>query len=164
MLTIGVSGDFYDSKNKANEQENWDKNVLNPKFGITWSPFDNTTVRGAVFHTFKRTLITDQTLEPTQVAGFNQFYDDDSGTEAWVYGIGVDQKFSQSIYGGAEFSWRDLRIPYLTSSDTELAWARAPWQEDLGRAYLYWTPHDWLAFRVEYGYEKIKYDETLVMY
>jgi len=33
--------------------------------------------------------------------------------------------------------------------------------EYVGRAYLYWTPDDWLAFRVEYAYEKIKYDETI---
>ena len=35
----------------------------------------------------------------------------------------------------------------------------ADWDEYLGRAYLYYTPHEWLAFRAEYGYEKFKYVE-----
>ena len=53
-----------------------DTNQFNPKFGIIWNPFPGTTVRAAAFRVLKRTLITDQTLEPTQVAGFNQFFDD----------------------------------------------------------------------------------------
>ena len=59
---------------------------FNPKFGATWNPFPNTTVRAAAFRILKRTLITDQTLEPTQVAGFNQFFDDVNATDAWRYG------------------------------------------------------------------------------
>ena len=115
MLTVGASGDFYDADDKDDALD-LDRNKFNPKFGITWYPFDGTTVRGAVFKTFKRTLITDQTLEPTQVAGFNQFFDDGNATEAWVYGVGVDQKFSQNIYAGAEFLYRDLSVPFFTSS------------------------------------------------
>ena len=37
----------------------------------------------------------------------------------------------------------------------------ADWNEYLGRAYLYWTPHKWLAFRAEYGYEKFKYADQV---
>ncbi len=33
------------------------------------------------------------------------------------------------------------------------------WDEYLGRAYLYWTPHEWLALSAEYQYEKIEYQE-----
>jgi len=120
VFTVGASGDFYDADDK-NEELSLDRNKFNPKFGVNWYPFDDTTVRAAVFRTFKRTLITDQTLEPTQVAGFNQFFDDVDATEAWVYGIGVDQKFSQNVYGGAEYSYRNLSVPYLTGIET-LRW------------------------------------------
>jgi tetratricopeptide (TPR) repeat protein len=163
MITVGGSGDFYNSNDKEDNQLDFDKNEFNPKFGVTWHPFDDTTVRGAVFRTFKRTLIADQTLEPTQVAGFNQFFDDIDATETWVYGIGVDQKFTQNIYGGTEFSYRNLSVPYLTADPNtgSLSWKDIPWHEYWGRAYLYWTPHDWLAFRVEYAYEKSKFDETI---
>ena len=90
-LTVGASGDFTSGDNADFD----DKNQFNPKLGMTWSPFTNTTLRAAAFRVLKRTLVTDQTLEPTQVAGFNQFYDDFNGTEAWRYGGAIDQKFSQ---------------------------------------------------------------------
>ena len=94
-----------------------DKDQFNPKFGITWNPFPATTVRAAVFRVLKRTLITDQTLEPTQVAGFNQFFDDVNGTEAWRYGGAIDQKFTKDIFGGVEFSKRDLKVPFLDTDE-----------------------------------------------
>ncbi|MGH8593163.1 MAG: hypothetical protein ACREV3_04715, partial [Gammaproteobacteria bacterium] len=39
---------------------------LNPKFGLQWELTPTTTVRGAVFRTLKRSLLNDQTLEPTR--------------------------------------------------------------------------------------------------
>src|SRR5262249_54444204 len=75
-----------------------DIHQYNPKFGITWEPIAGTTLRAAAFETLKRTLITDQTLEPTQVAGFNQFFDDPNGTQAWLYGGAIDQKFTQDVF------------------------------------------------------------------
>jgi TonB dependent receptor len=97
-------------------------------------------------------LISDQTIEPTQVGGFNQFFDDPNGTESWRYGIGIDHKFSALLYGGAEFSKRNLEVPFLNPSTRQIG--RADWEEDLGRAYLYWTPHPWLALSTEYQYER----------
>jgi hypothetical protein len=160
MVTVGASGDFYDADDKADALD-LNRNQFNPKFGIAWYPFDGTTVRGAVFRTFKRTLITDQTLEPTQVAGFNQFFDDAEATDAWVYGAGVDQKISQNTYAGAEFFYRDLSVPVFAVSATTgaLVVRDVAWEEYLGRAYLYYTPHEWLALRAEYGYEKFEYVE-----
>jgi outer membrane receptor protein involved in Fe transport len=32
----------------------------------------------------------------------------------------------------------------------------ADWKESFGRAYLYWTPHKWLALSAEYLYEKFE--------
>ena len=138
-FTIGASGDFFNGGVSAAE----DKNQVNPKFGVTWKPVPGTTLRGAVFRTLTRTLVNDQTLEPTQVAGFNQFFDEARSTDAWCYGAAVDQKFSKSVYGGLEFSKRDLDVPAPvggTIPDT-----RVDWEEDLGRAYLFWTPHKWLG-------------------
>jgi len=157
-LTVGASGDFY--KNDDNQQDDRDlkKDQFNPKFGITWNLLPNTTLRGAVFRTFKRTLVTDQTLEPTQVAGFNQFYDDANATKAWVYGAAVDQKFSQNLFGGAEFSYRDLEVPTLVLQQTGFIWRDGEWDEYAGRAYLYWTPHKWIGLRGGYEYEKFDGD------
>jgi Tfp pilus assembly protein PilF len=113
-VTLGASADFF-------EDGDLDEDQVNPKVGITWTPLPSTTVRGAVFRTLKRTLITNQTLEPTQVAGFNQFFDDADGTEAWRYGVALDQKFSKNLYGGVEYSMRDLDVPF-----TRIATPSAP--------------------------------------
>ena len=61
-FTVGASGDITsgDSPSFKNHSQ------FNPKFGVTWNPFASTTVRGAVFRTLKKTLITDQTLEPSR--------------------------------------------------------------------------------------------------
>ncbi|KPK22929.1 MAG: hypothetical protein AMJ61_16600 [Desulfobacterales bacterium SG8_35_2] len=152
-VTVGGSGDFFNTDNSDAE----DVNQFNPKLGVTWNPTPNTTVRGAAFRVLKRTLVTDQTLEPTQVAGFNQFFDDINATDAWRYGGAIDQKFTQDIYGGLEFSKRDLDIPYfdfMTGLFDEVSW-----DENLSRAYLFWTPHAWFALSAQYIYEKAERDE-----
>ena len=151
--TLGASGDFFDSELEGSES----RNQFNPKFGITWNPFPDTTLRAAVFRTLKRTLISDQTLEPTQVAGFNQFYDDPDATESWRYGGAIDQKFLTNFYGGLEFSYRDLEVPNI-SATTGIE-ERSDEDEYFGRAYLYWTPHKWWALSAEYQYERLERDE-----
>jgi hypothetical protein len=156
--TIGGSGDFLKS---AIGDQTLEREQFNPKFGVAWSPFSGTTLRAAAFRTVARGLVTDQTIEPTQVAGFNQFFDDTEGTKAWRYGVGVDQRFLQQLYGGVEFSKRDLDVfgllPDFETGATQLIERR--WEERLGRAYLYWTPHPWLALSTEYQFEGFKRPE-----
>jgi tetratricopeptide (TPR) repeat protein len=157
-LTITVGLSYDDVEGDAREvipDEEVDQ--FNPKFGITWNPFPGTTLRGAVFRVLKRNLLTDQTLEPTQVAGFNQFFDDTNTTDVWSYGVAVDQKFPKDIFGGLEFSYRDMDIPITDATDpTNLKGIEVNGDEYLGRAYLFWTPHDWLALSAEYQYERFE--------
>ncbi|HET7291021.1 MAG TPA: FecR domain-containing protein [Vicinamibacteria bacterium] len=151
--TVGLSADLL----RADTTAAGDRDQWNPKFGLTWKPAAGTTVRGAAFRSLKRTLITDQTLEPTQVAGFNQFYDDINGTRAWRYGGAIDQKLGDAFVG-AEFSKRDLEIPFF-SFDEETGEAFSELEEAserLARAYLYVTPHSWFAVRAEYSLEKFE--------
>ena len=160
-LTVGGSGDFYKYDQKNADNLDQDFNQFNPKFGILWNPFDTTTLRGAIFRVLKRTLISNQTLEPTQVAGFNQFYDDVNATDAWLYGAGIDQKFLNRLYGGAEFTLRDLEVPSLATDVTSgiSALNTVDWKEKLFRGYLYYTPHDWIALTAEYLWERFERDE-----
>jgi len=152
-VTIGGSGDFF---NPDDDDVEKDRDQFNPKFGITWNPFRGTTLRGAAFRVLKRTLITDQTVEPTQVAGFNQFFDEVNATDYWVYGGAIDQKFTQSIYGGAEFTYRSLNVPFV---DLTGNLENSNWNEYQARAYLFWTPHKWLALSAEYLYEDLERDK-----
>jgi Flp pilus assembly protein TadD len=159
-VTLGASGDIFNSQSSDTENTN----QFNPKVGIVWNPFPSTTVRAAVFRVLKRTLITDQTLEPTQVAGFNQFYDDIDATKSWRYGVAIDQKFSLNVYGGVEFSKRDLKVPFVDLTVTPTEIRRADWHEYLGRAYLFWTPHPWVALRAAYQYERFKRAEEFTFF
>ncbi len=152
--TLGLSFDSLSGDEDVN------KDQVNPKFGITWTPFAGTTLRTALFRTLKRTLINDQTLEPTQVAGFNQLFDDPNLTEAWRYGGALDQKFTRSLFGGVELSRRDLKVPFVNLSDTRNPVNQeVDWNEYLGLVYLFWTPHPRLALRADYRFERFDRDE-----
>lgn len=151
--TVGCSFDVFDGGLLKLDTERF-----NPKFGVTWNLLPGTTLRAAAFSAFKRTLLSDQTLEPTQVAGFNQFFDDGEGTDSWRYGVGVDQKLSSRLYAGAEYSRRDLDsrgvfIEEIVQGDLE---------EHLVRAYLYWTPHPWFAASPEYQFEQFRNSRSLL--
>jgi hypothetical protein len=154
-LTLGVSGDFFEEDDGLG-----DESQANPKAGLTWNPSfsSGTTVRAAAFRVLKRTLLTQQTLEPTQVAGFNQFYDDLNATDAWRYGVAVDQKFTEAVFAGVELSKRDLEVPLLSVSGDEIVVGTDDWEEYLARTYLFFTPHAWMSARVEYEYEKVERD------
>ena len=158
-LTLGVSADFF-------EEAFVERDQVNPKVGLTWYASPRTTLRAAAFRVLDRALFADQTIEPTQVAGFNQFFGtkfgnrDFPGTDAWRYGVAIDHKFSLNVYAGAEFSKRDLEVTGLAVTPTARATRKEDWDEYLGRAYFYWTPHRWLAASVEYQFERFERGET----
>jgi tetratricopeptide (TPR) repeat protein len=136
-----------------------DSTQVNPKVGLVWNPFLLTTLRAAVFRTLRRPLVAGQSIEPTQVAGFNQLFDDASvGTDTWRYGAAVDQRLPGNLYVGGEFARRDMDLPFAGldfETGTESI-QRADWTEDLARAYAYWAPIARLALSVEYQYERLK--------
>src|SRR4029077_17792593 len=126
-----------------------DRTQFNPKLGIIWQPTSSTTVRAAGFRVLKRPVVANQTIEPTQVAGFQQFFDDPEGTSSKEYGMGIDQKFSSDFFGGLEFTRRDLEIPILfTGPPTVTLEQKAEYRT--ARAYLYWTPATWIAASAQY--------------
>jgi Tfp pilus assembly protein PilF len=178
-LTAGVSGDFFDETGEATSSVSipdlpsdpaapvpaavlGSRSQANPKAGLTWTLDSGTTLRAAGFRVLKRTLVTDQTLEPTQVAGFNQFFDDPSGTSSWVWGAAIDQKLGKRAFAGFEVTGRDLTIPQVLLGDgtTPEVFDRDG-QERVARAYLFAAPHPWLALSGQYEYEKLEVDPQL---
>jgi tetratricopeptide (TPR) repeat protein len=154
-FVLGASGDITD----GDSPDFKDTTQFNPKFGVIWNPLRATTLRAAAFRVLKRRLITNQTLEPTQVAGFNQFYDDPDATDAWRYGVAIDQRFTRDIFAGVEVSQRDLSVPFFDVEDPENPLLRdEDWRERQARAYLFWTPHPWVALRLEYLFERFTTD------
>jgi tetratricopeptide (TPR) repeat protein len=127
-LVLGASIDDLDSINLRRDQ-------ANPKVGILLYPWEGSTVRAAWFKSVKRQIIANQTLEPTSVAGFNQFFDDPTGSNIRTAGVGFDQALGRSLFLGVEFYDRDLDVPSLTETDFD----DLPWREENYRGYAYWA-------------------------
>ena len=115
---------------------------FNPKFGIQWNIINNLRLRMAWIETIKAPLATNQTIEPTQVAGFNQLFDDINGTKSRRIGIGLDAHYENKLFSGFEISTRDLSYPI--SSDSRHSFTTQ--KEDLYQGYLYGIFHkNWSA-------------------
>jgi len=149
--TLGLSYDSFDDGTI-------DFDELNYKFGLRWNVNDRLRVRGAAFETMKRLLAVDQTIEPTQVAGFNQFFDDTNASRSRLYGVGLDVTVADGLYSGVEATWRDIRVPTIISRD-ERAFEQFSRDEDLYRAYLYWTPTRAWAIRAEFEFEDVRTEQ-----
>ncbi|HEY0336095.1 MAG TPA: FecR domain-containing protein, partial [Burkholderiales bacterium] len=50
------------------------RNQWTPKLGVMWKPLTGTTVRAASLIAVRRPFVGSQTLEPTQIAGCNQYF------------------------------------------------------------------------------------------
>jgi tetratricopeptide (TPR) repeat protein len=140
--TVGLSYDALD-------QRDLDKNEFSPKFGLEWDITDYARLRAAAFKTIKRALVFDQTIEPTQIAGFNQFFDDPNGTESERYGVGLDVRLAENLLAGGEASLRRLDVPIQGNEDLIFE----AQDEDLYHAYVYWTLFSGLAVSTELYFE-----------
>jgi len=146
-LVLGASFDSVDVQNGVNV-DGW-----NPKLGLLWQLAPSTTLRAAAFRTTKRHLVRNQTLEPTQIAGFNQFFDDALGTRARRYGLGVDNKWSENITTGAEVSRRKVEMVF-GNSDFYLE----DNVEREHRAYINWLARADVAVHAEFVHESFSRD------
>ena len=145
VWTLGLSYDSYEETIGRLE-----RGTINPKVGLQWDITERIRLRTAYFQTLKRLLALDQTIEPTQVAGFNQFYDDPNGTHTQAYGAALDTVLAEAFYGGAEFFRRELVRPTLGTNSDPIFNDQL---EDRYRTYLYWTPHTQWALSAGYQHE-----------
>ena len=146
-VTAGVSADFY-------AQRLFERDQVNPKLGLSWMPLPSTYIRLGTIRTLHRSLVTRQTIEPTQVAGFNQWFEDQPGTDARRHGLAVDQQIGGNLSAGAEYSWRTLRVPVATTSGSTTRVDRFTSREQLGRAYASWIPFNRASVGIGYLFER----------
>ncbi|NBQ67924.1 MAG: TonB-dependent receptor, partial [Nitrosomonadaceae bacterium] len=152
-ITVGLSYDSFTST-IVTTNDSPKAHKLNPKFGLQWDIIDSLRLRAAWFETTKSHLIAQQSLEPTQISGFNQFFDDINGTRAQRMGIGLDSHYSNKIYSGIEISERNMDVPTQLQLDgTDVQHLQAQ-NESLYRTYLYWLPSIHWAVRSEFQFEK----------
>jgi hypothetical protein len=126
---------------------------VNPKLGLVWEPWPTTIVRAVYASVVKRAFVAGQTLEPTQLAGFQQFFDDPDGTTSELRGIGLDQRFRSRLFAGLQLVGRDLTLPPLVG---EPDFPFRDWQERTGRAYLSWIVNRRLTLSAQLLYENFQ--------
>jgi outer membrane receptor protein involved in Fe transport len=144
-LTTGLSYDEYVDP-AIFSRDQW-----NPKLGLLWNISSHTRLRFAAFRTLKRPLAANQTLEPTQVAGINQFFDDVNGTDAKNRGVGIEQRLAHGWFLGAELAARDLDVPVgLLGGGLDRI---EPRSDRLFRGYLSGSPTSRLSVSAEFAYE-----------
>jgi tetratricopeptide (TPR) repeat protein len=145
---------------------------VSPKLGVSAYLKSNTVLRAAVYSRLNPAIGRLQTLEPTQVSGFNQFFDDPAGTRSLNYGVGVDQTFRHNLFGGLSVIRRDLDIPepVCDTPDPQFGCVGQPVNDTvtrtsddwLGAAYVNATVGPRLALTLEYAYEQRDFDFTQV--
>ena len=123
---------------------------FNPKFGIQWDILNNLRLRMAWIETIKAPLATYQTIEPIQVAGFNQLFDDLDGTKSRRMGIGLDTHYDNKVFSGFEISARHLSFPISSSNKHSVLILNTSsiqeQKEELYSGYLYGVLHkNWSA-------------------
>jgi hypothetical protein len=84
-------------------------------------------------------------LQPTQLAGFNERFDDLDGTRADWIGLAADVRASAAVRLGAEMIVRRLAVEGLHTGGRKLEAQR----DDRAVAYVYWTPTDRIAASLE---------------
>lgn len=154
--TIGASYDDF-------KDEPIGEASFNPKLGVRWQIRPGLALRAAAFQVVKPSFVNNRTVEPTQVAGFNQFFDDLPGTESRRYGAALDWRAGRRLWGGVQATWRDLdeptRIGFETGEETVEFFEQ---KEQLHSSYVYWTPTDQLAVTAALVYDRYEGEGSAV--
>jgi tetratricopeptide (TPR) repeat protein len=152
--TLGMSYQDYD-------EDAFSKTRANPKLGVQWDITDALRLRGAYLKVVKPALASNRTLEPTQVAGFNQFIDDSNGTKSTRFGGALDWQITGNVSVGAEATKRNIDTPefILKGGRTEAKFDEQ--DEWFHRLYAYWMPADRWSVSAEAVYDKYESDKPV---
>ena len=147
---------------------------VSPKIGVSLHATSSTVLRAAAYERLSPAIGRLQTLEPTQVAGFNQVFDDPGGTSSRNYGLGVDQRISRNFYFGLSALNRDLEIPepFCDAPDplfgcigqTATTVTERSSDDWLGNVYVNGTVAQRVALSLDYAYEERDFDFTQVSF
>ena len=109
-------------------------------------------IRLAALKYMKRERMSNQTIEPTQVAGFNQLYDDPNGAIVVQRAAALDQRIGANITAGLGVVKRELDVPLLfaAAGTIDIRW------DELSRAATSTgpSPHPSLAIFSEDGRQR----------
>lgn len=160
LLTLGAS---YFNYEETRDLSAFDEDSVSPKLGLQWAVTPDLNLRFAALKTVKPALTSNKTIEPTQVAGFNQFYDDINATESQLTAIGLDWRLSQALSLGGELTSRELDEPVFDAfagpAGETIFEDR---DESLHKLYAYWTPNNSFAVNAEVIYDLYKADPGIL--
>lgn len=130
------------------------RDKVNPKVGFIWTPTDLTTIRIAAFESVKRSVVTSQTIEPTTVAGFNQFYsgtNDINGASSRQVGGAILQRLNADLGIGGELTRRVVVLsPALGLGDD------VDFIENVSKVYVHWSATRHIALAVAWEREDLR--------
>lgn len=140
QVTAGLSLETYDQTGRSDTR-------LLPKLGLMWSIKPWLAVRAAAFDTLKRGTVDERTLEPVQIAGFSQLYDEYAGSRTRTFALGVDVRPMPALALGIEGVHREVSPPveevFVLTDETAIF--LQDHEEDLLRVYVYATATDRVA-------------------
>jgi outer membrane receptor protein involved in Fe transport len=145
LWTVGLSHDDYG-------EDSLKVDGLSPKLGMQWDITRNLRLRAASFRSVKPALVSNRTIEPTQVAGFTQLFDDVNASESNLDAIAVDWRASANLSFGAELTRRKVDVPVFINAGSELQRE----EEELHRVYANWTPTERFALTAEAVYDQFE--------
>lgn len=141
-LTAG--GTFVDFENDGNVPE---ISEFHPKLGATAKLGEIIKLRGAYLKSLKPNLISEQTIEPSHVAGFAQFYDSFDWSVLEQTGAGVEIHPLDGLWLGGEVVKKSWDHP---TNDERFFHT----DEDEKRLYLYLAFFDHFSLSAEWRQEK----------
>ena len=147
VWTAGASYDRF-------EQAAFRSSHVNPKFGVQWDVDDAWRVRAAALQVIKPALVGNRSLEPTQVAGFNQLFDDLNGTRSKRYGVALDWRARSDLKATLELNHRDLDEPLFDVSNA--AWITEERTEQWYRLFADWALSPRIALHAELVYDRYR--------
>jgi tetratricopeptide (TPR) repeat protein len=140
--------------------DNDEFNKAYPKLGFQFNPTTGSELRLAAFRNRMSVILPSlyETLEPTQIIGFNQLYDDYNKTDYWAYAAEYKHQLSHNLHAGFSSVFRELETeiglvdfstlpPGKTSQVIE--------HDDLNTVFwLNLTTSPFWSFGVEYSYNR----------
>jgi tetratricopeptide (TPR) repeat protein len=160
-LTGGISHIREDRDNKETIKRTY------PKLGLMLEPTEGNVFRLGAFRNRTGILLTSlyETLEPTQISGFNQLYDDIDLSDSWNYAISYQHIFSNSLQIGISSLYRDLETTIDTQDRSTIPPTRATddieYDDKYANLWLNWTPSAHWALGLAYSYNHYNLEKEL---
>ncbi len=128
--TLGISAQRFENQRDT-------VSGISPKLGLIWDVTPTTRIRAAAFESLQNTLLINDGLEPTAIAGFSQFSDLHNGAMIRQLGLGLDTQLAPRLFAGLE-SRQQTITPFDDDNPDRPKTRRL-------LAYLYWLPNDRLS-------------------